>query len=208
MTARRVGLLGGSFDPAHDGHRHITLEALRRLGLDEVWWLVSPQNPLKKATASSLEDRLATARRIADHPSIRVTDIERAMGTIHTVDTLAALNRRFPGTRFVWIIGADNLIQIPRWRRWRRIFATVAIAVFARPPYSLNALTGTAARRYAASRVSETRAGALVRMRPPAWIFFHTRPHPESATRIRAARNPENGRRTGAGERDTSEQMK
>ena len=199
MAARRVGLLGGSFDPAHGGHRHISLEALRRLGLDEVWWLVSPRNPLKKPTESPLEDRLAAASRIADHPRIRITDIERTMGTVYTADTLAQLTRRFPGVRFVWIIGADNLIQICRWRRWRWIFATVPIAVFARPPYSLKALTGRAARRYAAFRVSEARAGALARMRPPAWIFFHTRPHPESATRIRAARNPKNGRRTGAG---------
>jgi len=197
VASRRVGLLGGSFDPAHDGHRHISLEALRRLDLDEVWWLVSPQNPLKKPTESPLQDRLAAARRIADHPCIRVSDIERTMGTVYTADTLTALTRRFPGIRFVWIIGADNLIQIPRWRRWPRIFATVPIAVFARPPYSLKALTGRAARRYAAFKVSEARASALARMRPPAWIFFHTRPHPESATRIRAARSPKSGRRAG-----------
>jgi nicotinate-nucleotide adenylyltransferase len=164
-----------------------------------VWWLVSPQNPLKRPAETSFEERLAAARRVAAHPSIRVTDIECTMGTVHTVDTLAALRRRFPGTRFVWIIGADNLIQISRWRRWRRIFATVPIAVFARPPYSLKALTGIAARRYAAYRVSETRAGALAGMRPPAWIFFHTRPHPESATRIRAARNSRTERRVGSG---------
>jgi nicotinate-nucleotide adenylyltransferase len=199
VASERVGLLGGSFDPAHDGHRHISLEASRRLGLDEVWWLVSPQNPLKKPTESPLEERLAAARRIADHSCIRVTDIERTMGTVYTIDTLAALTRRFPGVRFVWIIGADNLIQIPRWRRWREIFTTVPIAVFARPPYSLKALTGRAARRFAAFRVSETRAGALVRLRPPAWIFFHTRPHPESATRIRAARDPKQGRRAVTG---------
>ena len=188
-------MLGGSFDPAHAGHRHISLEALRRLGLDEVWWLVSPQNPLKRPTEAPLTDRLETARRIADHRRIRVSDIERTLGTVYTVDTLAALTRRFPAIRFVWIIGADNLIQIARWRRWREIFTTVPIAVFARPPYSFKALTGRAARRFAAFRVSETRAGSLVRLRPPAWIFFHTRPHPESATRIRAARNPKQGRR-------------
>jgi len=200
VASERVGLLGGSFDPAHDGHRHISLEALRRLGLDEVWWLVSPQNPLKKPTESSLEERIGAARRVANHPRIRVTDIERTMGTVYTADTLAALARRFPRIRFVWIIGADNLIQIPRWRRWRRIFATVPIAVFARPPYSLKALTGRAARCYAASRVSEAQAGALARMRPPAWIFFHTRPHPQSATRIRAARSPQSGHRAGTPE--------
>jgi nicotinate-nucleotide adenylyltransferase len=197
VAARRVGLLGGSFDPAHAGHRHISLEALRRLGLDEVWWLVSPQNPLKAPSETPLADRLAAARRVGNHPSIRITDIERTLATVYTADTLAQLTRRFPGIRFVWIIGADNLIQICRWRRWRRIFATVPIAVFARPPYSWKALTGRAARRYAAFRVSEAQAGALVGMRPPAWIFFHSRPHPESATRIRAARNPKEGRRAG-----------
>ncbi|MGF1639402.1 MAG: nicotinate-nucleotide adenylyltransferase [Rhodospirillales bacterium] len=199
MAARRIGLLGGSFDPAHAGHRYISLAALGRLRLDEVWWLVSPQNPLKTATASALEDRLETARRVAAHPSIRVTDIERTLGTVYTVDTLRALVRRCPAVRFVWLIGADNLVQIPRWRRWRKIFTSVPIAVFARPPYSFKALTGRAARRFASARIAEARSAALAEMRPPAWVFLHTRPHPESATRIRAARNPKQGRRAGTG---------
>lgn len=134
------------------------------------------------------EERSETARRIANHPRIRVTGIERALGTEHTVDTLKRLTARFPDVRFVWIMGADNLRQISEWEGWRRIFETVPIAVFARPPYSLTALFGKAAHRFAASRVPETRAGALAEMRPPAWIFFHTRPYGASATRIRARR--------------------
>ncbi len=184
---KRVGVLGGSFNPAHDGHRHISLLALERLRLDEVWWMISPQNPLKTAAETApLAKRMERARAVADHPSIHVTDIEVRLGTLYTADTIEALKSRFPGIRFVWLMGADNLCQIPRWRHWRRIFETVPIAVFTRPSYSLRALSGRAARRFAAQRVSERRAGALADMKPPAWIFLHGRPHPESATRIRA----------------------
>src|SRR5690606_10326285 len=156
----RVGLLGGSFNPAHAGHRHISLEALRRLKLDEIWWLVTPQNPLKPVCGTApLDRRVAAARRVADHPRIRVTDIERRLGTRYTADTLAALTARFPRTRFVWLMGADNLAQIHRWRHWTRIFHTVPIAVLDRPTYSLKASGGVAARRFARYRVSPREAG-------------------------------------------------
>ncbi|MBM3560472.1 MAG: nicotinate-nicotinamide nucleotide adenylyltransferase, partial [Alphaproteobacteria bacterium] len=132
----RVGLLGGSFNPAHDGHRYVSTEALRRLGLDEVWWLVSPQNPLKPAAGMApLAERLAGARAVARHPRIRITALEARLGTTWTIDTIVALGRRFPGTRFVWLMGADNLVQIPRWRDWSSIFNRIAIAVIARAPY-------------------------------------------------------------------------
>ncbi len=129
---RRVGLLGGSFNPAHDGHLHVSREALKRLRLDEIWWLVSPQNPLKPvAGMASLADRLVGARNVAGMGAhIRVTDLEARLGTRYTADTLAALRRRFPRTRFVWLMGADNLRQISRWDRWERIFALAPIAVF------------------------------------------------------------------------------
>ena len=160
--------------------------ALDRLAIDQVWWLVSPQNPLKaRHDMAPLERRLAAAREVADDPLIRVTDVERRLGTCYTADTLDALARNRPDTRFVWIMGADNLIQIPRWRRWTALFNAVPIAVFARPSYSLRALSGRAARRFASARRLESRAGNLVAMRPPAWAFLHTPLVHVSATRIR-----------------------
>lgn len=188
----RVGLLGGSFNPAHGGHRHISLAALRRLRLDQVWWLVSPQNPLKAAAGMAPQARrIARAAAVARHPRIRVTGVEARLGTRYTADTLTALRRLYPGIRFVWLMGADNLCQIPRWSRWREIFHATPIAIFARHPYSLTALAGRAARRYAHRRLPERQAGALAEMQPPAWVFLHTRLHPASATAIRAAAGPD-----------------
>lgn len=181
-----MGLLGGSFNPAHEGHLFITHLALRALRLDEVWWLVSPQNPLKPAVGMApLPVRLKEAAHRAGDPRILVTDIEQALGTQYTAETLSALAMRFPATRFVWLMGADNLAQIPRWRRWQRIFHTVPVAVFARPPYSLDVLSGLAAQKFKGSRLDRRHAAFLAGRRPPAWIVFHNRPHPASATEIR-----------------------
>ena len=183
---RCVGLLGGSFNPAHQGHLHISRLALDRLALDRVWWLVSPHNPLKpRHDMAPFDQRLAAARRLADDPDIRVSDVERRIGTRYTADTLDVLRQNHPDARFVWIMGADNLIQVPRWRRWIALFNAVPIAVFARPSYSLRALSGRAARRFASARRLESRAGALAAMRPPAWVFLHTPLSGASATRIR-----------------------
>ncbi len=188
-AGRRIGLLGGSFNPAHDGHRHISLLALKLLGLDYVWWLVSPQNPLKSRRGmASLSERLAEARRAARHPRIRITAIETALSTTYTAETLDRLHELFPGTRFVWLMGADNLTQIPRWRNWMRIFETTPVAVFSRPPYSLRALHGKAARRYRRHRVGQRQARQLPGMEPPAWVFFQNPLHPASATAIRNRR--------------------
>jgi len=185
----RVGLLGGSFNPAHGGHRAISLEALRRLRLDEVWWLVSPQNPLKAAEdMAPLPARLERARRCASHPRIRPTALEDVLGTRYSVDTLAALTARFPRVRFVFLIGADNLLQLPRWRRWQEIFHLVVIAVFDRPSYALKAWSGLASRRFARSWRSASGAGTLAGLRPPAWTLIRNRLYPQSATRIRAHR--------------------
>jgi len=183
---RRVGLLGGSFNPAHQGHRHISLCALRALGLDEVWWLVSPQNPLKPVHGMAPQDlRLAAAAKVADHPAIRVTGLESRLGTRYTADTLDALRRRFPRRHFVWLMGADNLRQMPRWNHWQRIFTSVPVAVFDRSPYSYNALAGMAARRFDQARRSARRAEQVVTATPPAWVFLHQQRHPASATDIR-----------------------
>lgn len=191
----RVGLLGGSFNPAHEGHRHISRMALDRLGLDEVWWLVAPQNPLKPADEMApLKERLEGARVWAEGSRMRVTDIERELGTQFTADTLKALKKRFPGHRFVWLMGADNLIEIPRWRDWTAIFRTVPVAVFARPSYSSRALTSKAARRFARHRVRKNRAADLAERRPPAWVFLDIPLSAQSATGIRARAETRRGR--------------
>lgn len=186
---RCIGLLGGSFNPAHEGHRHISLQALDLLGLDEIWWLVSPQNPLKPSAGMAAPDaRLATAKRVAHHPRIRVSDIERDLNTRYTIDTLRALKRRYRDCVFVWLIGADNLIQIPRWKSWEDIFHLAAIAVFARPSYCFRALAGMAATRFDRYRQPEWTAKALVWRRPPAWVFLRIKLHPASSTSIRENR--------------------
>ncbi len=180
--------MGGSFNPAHGGHLHLSLLALERLDLDEVWWLVSPHNPLKPvAGMAPFAERFDQARRVAaGHRHIIVTDLETRLGGPHyTADTLHALRRRFPRLRFVWLMGADNLVQLRDWQRWREIFRTAAIAVFDRPSYSLKALAGLPARRFARRRVPVSAARRLAEMELPAWVFFHSRLDPRSATRIR-----------------------
>jgi len=187
----RTGLLGGSFNPAHRGHRHVSLAALDALGLAEIWWLVSPGNPLKaKQGMAPLPARLASARRAARRAPIRVTAIERALGTIYTVDTIARLVRRFPKRRFIWLMGADNLAQFHRWRDWRKIAALVPIAVVTRPGYDGAALKAPAwgwLRRF-------VRPAAMARSwtmwRPPALVLLSLPPDPTSATALRAA-NPD-----------------
>jgi nicotinate-nucleotide adenylyltransferase len=183
-----IGLLGGSFNPAHDGHRHIALEALRRLGLDWVWWLVSPQNPLKSvAEMASLSERVASAMSTARHPRMVVTAIESDLGTVYSAETLRRLTLLFPGQRFVWLMGADNLGQIARWRAWQSLYDRAAVAVFARAPYSGKALHGRAALRFRAARLPDGACRSLARHKRPAWVFLRTRLHPASATAIRAA---------------------
>lgn len=187
MSGLRIGLLGGSFNPAHEGHRHISFFALQRLRLDAVWWLVSPQNPLKPVEGmASFEDRFASAEAIARHPKILVSDIESRLETRYTIDTLRALRFRKGKHRFVWIMGADNLIQLPRWRDWKPICELMPIAIFARPGYSQRSLFGPAAHRYRRHRLPDRAAAGLVGHKAPAWVFLHTPLHPASATEIRA----------------------
>jgi nicotinate-nucleotide adenylyltransferase len=184
----RIGLLGGSFNPAHPGHLHLSRCALKLLALDAVWWLVAPQNPLKPAAGMAPpNERLTSARTLAAiEPRIRVTDIEGDLGTRFTVDTIAALKRRFPAVCFIWLMGADNLIEIPRWKDWEAIFAAVPVAIFDRASYAETALGGEAARRFASRRLAEVDAEHLAAAEPPAWVFLHTPRHPASATAIRA----------------------
>ncbi len=183
----RIGLFGGSFNPAHAGHREISREALIRLGLGRVWWLVSPQNPLKSsAEMAPLDRRLAAARAVADDPRILVTGLETRLGSAYTADTLVALTRLLPRVRFVWLMGADNLIQVHQWQDWQEIFNTLPVAVFDRPSYSLRALSSKAAQAFARYRLHERSTRRLAEVRPPAWVFIHCRLNPQSATAIRA----------------------
>lgn len=184
---RTVGLLGGSFNPAHPWHREISLAALTRLGLDEVWWLVSPQNPLKPIQGmASLADRLAGARAAARHPKIHASALESLLETSYTAETLRQLTVRLPYVRFVWLMGADNLSQLTRWKDWQEIFHMVAVAVFDRPTYSFRACASKAARRFGPWRIPEGAAQGLANRPPPAWVFLHTRRNALSATAIRA----------------------
>lgn len=186
---RVIGLLGGSFNPAHEGHRHISLMALKRLGLDEIWWMVSPQNPLKPVEGMApFAQRLAGARAATRHARIRATDIEARLASTYTAETLRRLTARLPRLKFVWLMGADNLGQIDRWKDWPYIFRLVLIAVFARPTYSLRALAGKAARRFSRFRLAETAARGLVRNEAPGWVFLTGPQSPLSATAIRAAK--------------------
>ncbi len=185
----RIGILGGSFNPAHKGHLHISRLAIRELDLDELWWMVSPQNPLKSEDdMAPFAERFTSARAMARHPKIIVTDIEVRLGTRYTWQTLRALKSAFPRADFVWVMGADNLGQIPRWQNWKLIFRAVPIAVFDRATYSFKALASKAAHRFARFRVRPRNAATIVGHRPPAWVYFHSLLHPASATQIRQMR--------------------
>ena len=183
----RIGLLGGSFNPAHEGHLHITRKLLSRLGLDYVWWMVSPQNPLKSSEGMApFTERFETARAIAAADRrIIVTNIETRLGTRFTADTIEKLTRVAPTARFVWLMGADNLIQISKWQNWRRIFESVPIAVYDRPGYTLRAAASKAAQSFARNRLPEVQAHDLAIKSPPAWVFLHGALSNASATAIR-----------------------
>ena len=184
----KIGLLGGSFNPAHGGHRAISLFAAKALGLDEVWWLVSPGNPLKpRAGMAPLPARLAHARQIARRAPIRATAIEAQLGTRYTIDTLRALTRRYPKNRFIWLMGADNLAQFGDWRDWRGIARQMPIAVIARPGYD-SAAYGCAAMSWLRRFVRSPRQSAdWTNWRPPALVLLRFRPDPRSATLLRQA---------------------
>jgi len=185
----RVGLFGGSFDPAHEGHAHVAQTALRRLRLDRVIWLVSPQNPLKRGRPpASLAERMAGARAVATGPSMVVSDIEARIGSVFTVDTLRTLKARRPGVHFVWIMGSDSLANFHRWQGWKRIFREVPVAVVARPQALTASRFAPAAKRFAKARQPERMAPLLATMPPPAWIFLHGRLSYASSTALRAKR--------------------
>ncbi len=187
-TAQRIGLLGGSFNPPHEGHREISLAALDWLGLNAVWWLVSPASPLKDIAAyAPYEERLAIARALARHPRIVVSDFERRRALQYTVDTIGALKDTAPDTRFVWLMGADSLATVDRWKDWRKIFLLAPVAVFNRPGFQEAALASAAATEFAPFRLEAAAARALADAEPPAWAFYGATASPLSSTALRDA---------------------
>jgi nicotinate-nucleotide adenylyltransferase len=185
----RIGLFGGTFDPVHAAHRAACLLAMKRAGLDRVWWLVTPGNPLKDTSGlAPLAERVAAAHALARHPRIDVTDLEAKLGTRYTYETVAYLIHRCPEVRFVWIMGADNLRSFHRWQRWRDIAALVPVAVIDRLGPSLYASAGVAGQALAYARIPEWAARTLPERTPPAWIYLHGLKSPLSSTALRAAR--------------------
>jgi nicotinate-nucleotide adenylyltransferase len=182
----RIGLFGGSFNPPHAGHRLVTLTALRRLRLDHVWWLVTPGNPLKDTRALPPQAaRMAACRQLMPEPMIDISGVEAALGTRYTLDTLRYLKRRCPNVRFVWIMGADNLMQFHHWQGWREIARLMPMAVVDRPGATLKATASRAGQALACKRLPESAAAALA-VRPGRWALLHGPRSAQSSTRLRA----------------------
>jgi len=180
-----IGLLGGSFDPPHEGHVHITKSALKRFGLDRIWWLVSPGNPLKAQGPAPLAERMQAADALMQHPRVTVTDIEAQLGTRYTAQTLVALRRRYPGVRFVWLMGADNLAGFHQWQDWRWIMENVPVGVLARPGDRISARLSKAAKVYAHARLPGRASHVLGHMDAPAWSFVNLPMSGQSSSAIR-----------------------
>ena len=185
LAGQKIGLLGGSFDPPHSGHVHITRRAIRRFGLDQVWWIVSPGNPLKQDAPASLVRRMIACRELADHPKILVTDIEARLGSRYTANTLRRVKSLYPGVNFVWLMGADNLASFHHWEDWGKIMETMPIGVLSRPGDQIAAGTSPAARRYARFRWPESASRVLASRPAPAWTLLSGPMVEQSSTEIR-----------------------
>ncbi|MCZ4271657.1 nicotinate-nucleotide adenylyltransferase [Maritalea porphyrae] len=182
----RIGLFGGSFNPPHDGHRLVSRQAMKRLGLDAVWWLVSPGNPLKDhSELAPLQERIDAACKLVDHPAVRITGFEAEHGFRYTYDTLEYLTKSLPDRKFVWIMGADNLVGFHKWERWRDIARMMPIAIYVRPGTARRAPFSRAATALSAYRVDETDARKLANMQAPAWMYMHGIMSELSSTQIR-----------------------
>ena len=184
-----IGLLGGSFDPAHAGHAHITREALKHFRLDRVWWLVSPGNPLKPQGPAPMAKRLRQARHIMRHPRVQITDIEARFQTRYTAQTLKRLLPLYPGVKFVWLMGTDNLASFHEWQNWEWIMDHIPIGVLARPGSRITAQMSKAAERYASDRIPPRAAAGLARHAPPAWCFLNVPMMDISSSDLRAKGN-------------------
>lgn len=185
----RIGIFGGSFDPPHEGHVLASHIALTRLELDRLWWLVTPGNPLKDTSGlAALPARMAACRALIRDPRIILTSIEAQIGARYTADTLAWLHRRCPGVRFVWIMGADNLLQFHRWRRWEEIMETTPVAIIDRPGSTLRGVGAKAAQRFERARIGEEDAKLLATLAPPAFVYLHGPRSPQSSSALRQRR--------------------
>lgn len=185
-TGQRIGLFGGSFDPAHEGHRHVALTALRRLDLDWVWVLVTPGNPLKNTKQlASITERSATLQKLMHHPRIIISTLEQEAGFTYSFETLSFLKNRAPNAKFVWLMGADNLAGFNRWKGWSNIASLMPIAIIDRPGNTFSALHSKMAQRFALDRILENDAKSLADKQPPAWVFLHDRQIALSSTQIR-----------------------
>ena len=185
-SSQRIGLLGGSFNPAHDGHLSISKIALRRLGLDQIWWIVSPRNPLKKYDfLYDFEERVFSARKIINTNKISISRLELYAQIKYTIGTLEYLRARYHRSRFVWIMGADNLNQFHLWREWEKIVKLMPIAIIDRPSSSLNVTSSVFANKYKAYRVDEADSSQLIYYKKPAWVFMHTKLNYQSSSQLR-----------------------
>ncbi|MCV2878079.1 nicotinate-nucleotide adenylyltransferase [Sedimentimonas flavescens] len=182
----RIGILGGSFDPAHEGHAHITHQAIRHFGLDRVWWMLSPGNPLKARGPAPMALRIAQARRIIPDPRVDITDLETRLGTRYTAETLSRLLPLYRGVQFVWLMGADNLVQFDRWDNWQEIMQMVPVGVLARPGSRLAGKCARAARIFDAHRLPAEQSHRLPLAQPPAWCFVDMPMSDLSSSAIRA----------------------
>ncbi|PVB60712.1 nicotinate-nucleotide adenylyltransferase [Labrenzia sp. 011] len=188
-AGNRIGIFGGSFNPPHSGHRLVASTVLKRLGLHQVWWLVTPGNPLKShAELAPLDTRLRQTQALADHPRMKVTAYETVLGTPYTAKTITALRAMRPGVRFVWVMGADNLAGFHRWQDWRSIVASVPIAIVDRPGASLSALSSPMAKTFENYRLPEENAALLPDLKTPVWTFLHTQLDQTSSTELRQNR--------------------
>ncbi len=183
----RIGLLGGSFNPPHSGHRLVALTALKRLGLDQIWWFVTPGNPLKDhGNLAPLEERVRTTLEVADHPRMKITAHEAVLGSPYTARTVEMLQFRRPELRFVWVMGADNLASFHHWQNWQDIVRRIPIAVVNRPGASLSVLSAPMAKAYENYRLPERNAGLLTDLKPPVWTFIHAPLDETSSTALRS----------------------
>lgn len=185
----RIGIFGGSFNPPHSGHRLVAMTALKRLNLDQVWWLVTPGNPLKSTRElAPLEMRIHMTSAFADHPKMKVTAHELSLGTPYTAETLKTICLKRPRLKFVWIMGADNLSSFHRWQNWRMIMESVPVAVVDRPHASMSVMSSPAAQAYQGARIDEADADILPELQAPAWTFLHAPLDQNSSTDLRSRR--------------------
>ena len=183
---QKIGILGGSFNPAHEGHLSISKIALQRLNLDAVWWIISPRNPLKKYDILyDFEERVSSAEKVIDTNHISISKLEKNAQIKYTIGTVEYLNTRYVGTKFVWIMGADNLKDFHRWREWDKLALTVPIAIIDRPSSSLDVTSSLFANKYRKYRVDEADAQNLADKKRPAWVFLHSKLNDQSSSQLR-----------------------